>query len=505
DELDLDGGSASDVAVTQSNAWTYYTTHVPFSNYDELTIETTGGTSPSGDVDLYVGLGSFPTTSEYDFISADDNDYTEVVSTDPNGGTYYIGLYGSPTFSDIDLTVNMSEGTWVDDEIPSAGTLDIDSTASGDFILSDNVVYKRDGRNWNVDQPLTGSNGNISEDVIYIQNGADIDIYEYNGSSWVDSGDSITGKTLRHAKGGIVVTGVFMPGTTLEIYDCTTLPCSLNGTITQPAEGVDTPPGDPDPDFNAWPEAVATDGNKVVVTDSIYEQEDNASGYGGIAYVFNLDGTIDSYLNKDDGEPNNQYGSAVDIYNDQVIVAERYGFAPGWIGGTGSGTAHIWENNGGTWEYQDEIYASDACIGQSSGCLFGYDVGIHENYAVVGHPEISGETYGGEIVYGSGVYIFEKTSGTPDTWTEFTKYKFDSDWDFGDEVAITGNYYYVVGGPTPSGGGIILSNNPSGSNGGNGGAVPEFSDYMLIIVVAITIFFMFKTIPKMGGKPVGRA
>ena len=40
---------------------------------------------------------------------------------------------------------------------------------------------------------------------------------------------------------------------------------------------------------------------------------------------------------------------------------------------------------------------------------------------------------------------------------------------------------------------------------GGGAAVPEFHEYVLMFAIGIAIFFMFKTIPKMGGIPMGRA
>lgn len=506
DSVDLDGGTATNLAVSEDNAWTYYTTYVPFSNYDELIIET-GGAGASGDVDLYVEFGNFPTLSSTVY-SADDNDLTEAINIDPNGGRYYIGLYGSPTFSGVDLTVNRGEATWVADEITTSGSLDIDSTTSGDFILEDNLVYKRSGRSWTLDQTLTGSYGNVSEDVIYIQNGSNIDIYEYNGTSWANSGNSITGKTLAHAKGGIVLTGGVNSGDDIQVYDCTTLPCSTSVTISEPVVGVDTPVGHSDPDFNNWPEAIATDGTKIVVTDSYYESENNSSGNQGIAYVYDLTGAIDGYM-FDAVNHWNQFGSSADIHNDQIIVGERYGFAPGWTGGTGGGTAHIYKYTVGSWAYQTEIYPTDACLSQSSGCNFAaYDVAIYDNYVMAGATDIYGENpVGTAIPPGSAIYLFEKTPGTPDTWTQISEYKIEPDTGFGAQVALTGNYYYGVGGPTPTGGSIILNNNPSGAGGGGGGggAVPEFSDYVLMIAIGIALYFMYKKLPSIGGRPIGRA
>ena len=146
--LDPNGGSVSDLSVTNDNEWRYYTVYFPFSNYTEFISETTDGTSPSGDVDLYVKYGDFPTVSSYLAKSADAADRSEAVNIDPNGGKYYVGLKGSTQFTDVDLTINRTEGNWVEDSVATSGVLDIDSSSSGDFVLADNIIYKRDGRNW---------------------------------------------------------------------------------------------------------------------------------------------------------------------------------------------------------------------------------------------------------------------------------------------------------------------------------------------------------------------
>ncbi len=66
-----------------------------------VTFKTTGGT---GDADLYVKLGSAPTTSSYTGKS-DGSTATETVTlTNPAAGTYYVMVYGYTAASGITLT-----------------------------------------------------------------------------------------------------------------------------------------------------------------------------------------------------------------------------------------------------------------------------------------------------------------------------------------------------------------------------------------------------------------
>jgi pseudolysin/vibriolysin len=81
------------------NAKLYYTVVVP-SGATNLAITTSGG---SGDEDLYVKLGSTPTTSSYDcrpYISGNNESCT---ASSPTPGTYYIMLNGYSAFSGVTL------------------------------------------------------------------------------------------------------------------------------------------------------------------------------------------------------------------------------------------------------------------------------------------------------------------------------------------------------------------------------------------------------------------
>jgi len=65
-----------------------------------LVIETFGG---SGDVDLYVKLGSSPSTSSYDCLSISITNYENCTFPDPGCCTYHGMLYGWATYSGVTL------------------------------------------------------------------------------------------------------------------------------------------------------------------------------------------------------------------------------------------------------------------------------------------------------------------------------------------------------------------------------------------------------------------
>jgi len=78
---------------------TYFSAAIP-AQVKGLVIETYGG---SGDVDLYVKLGSSPSTSAYDCRSTSGTNYESCAFPDPGCCTYYVMLYGYATYSGVTL------------------------------------------------------------------------------------------------------------------------------------------------------------------------------------------------------------------------------------------------------------------------------------------------------------------------------------------------------------------------------------------------------------------
>lgn len=79
-----------------------YTIAVP-SGRTSLTIKTSGGT---GDADLYVKLGSAPTTSSYTRASDNTGNTESITISSPTAGTYYVMVYGYSSATGVSLTAS---------------------------------------------------------------------------------------------------------------------------------------------------------------------------------------------------------------------------------------------------------------------------------------------------------------------------------------------------------------------------------------------------------------
>ncbi|MDF2180412.1 S8 family serine peptidase [Aliiglaciecola sp. CAU 1673] len=94
------GGTASATNISANkNAWKYYTLDIP-AGMKTLTVTTSGG---SGDADLYLRLGSNPTTSTYTCRSWASGNAETCTISNPTAGTWNIGLYGYRAFSGVTL------------------------------------------------------------------------------------------------------------------------------------------------------------------------------------------------------------------------------------------------------------------------------------------------------------------------------------------------------------------------------------------------------------------
>lgn len=106
------GSQATLLTTTLSKAagsWTYFGPYAMTSANDQLQVATTGGT---GDADLYVRLGSNPTTSSYDCISAGATATETCAMLDPVAGGYYVGVYAYANISNVTLTVKTLSNYW---------------------------------------------------------------------------------------------------------------------------------------------------------------------------------------------------------------------------------------------------------------------------------------------------------------------------------------------------------------------------------------------------------
>lgn len=89
---------ATNISATRNN-WVYYTWDVP-AGMSELSFVTSGG---SGDGDLYIRLGSQPTTSQYNCRSWNNGNDEVCTFNNPQAGTWHIGIRAYRNFSGMTL------------------------------------------------------------------------------------------------------------------------------------------------------------------------------------------------------------------------------------------------------------------------------------------------------------------------------------------------------------------------------------------------------------------
>ena len=130
------GQTVSNLAASKGN-WLYFKITVP-SGQSQLKVVTSGG---SGDGDLYVRLGSLPTTSSYNGRSTGSTNSETVTISNPSAGDWYIGFYAYSSFSGASLTATYSGssgggGTSMNETEPNG------STSSANVISTSGTTVK---------------------------------------------------------------------------------------------------------------------------------------------------------------------------------------------------------------------------------------------------------------------------------------------------------------------------------------------------------------------------
>gem|GEM_PF-750779 len=207
------------------------------------------------------------------------------------------------------------------------------------------------------------------------------------------------------------------------------------------------------------------------------DQDNNNASQSGAAYIFVRNGTTwtqQAYLKASNTDAFDEFGQAVAISGDTVVVGARYesSNAQGVNGNQNdnsscrSGAAYVFVRNGTTWSQQAYLKASNTV--PSSPCVagtafFGYTVAISGGTVVVGAPgEDSNATgvNGDELdhsAFGAGAaYVFVR-NGT--TWSQQAYLK-ASNTDAGDSFAAV-----AVSGDTVVVGAYGESSNATGVNG----------------------------------------
>lgn len=165
------------VAVTgigaSTGAWKHYKITVP-SGQSSLAIVMSGGT---GDGDLYVKLGSQPTSSSYTYRPYLSGNNETVNVTNPAAGDWYISIYAYSTFASVSL-----KATYTGTAPPPACT-SVTASLSGTGANYYTTAY-------------TSSVSGAHTGKLTGPSGTDFDLYlqKYNGSSWasVAAGETST-------------------------------------------------------------------------------------------------------------------------------------------------------------------------------------------------------------------------------------------------------------------------------------------------------------------------
>jgi len=165
--------------------------------------------------------------------------------------------------------------------------------------------------------------------------------------------------------------------------------------------------------------------------------EDDAGLRSGAAYVFskvNGSWTQAAKLTAPDGAAGDLFGAKVSISGNVAVV----GASQDDDGGTNSGSAHVYEFNGTTWNHMAKLNAADP----TADGLFGHQVSVSGNSIIVGSQGHTG------LGLSSGAaYIFEKTGGVWAQTAKLAPATAGLAGFFGSSVAISGDTA-VVGSAT---------------------------------------------------------
>ena len=181
--------------------------------------------------------------------------------------------------------------------------------------------------------------------------------------------------------------------------------------------------------------SVAVDGSTAVVG----ARTNGPNSTQGAAYVFVESGgtwSQQAELTASDGTTNDQFGQSVAVSGSTIVVgAPQHPFS---LGGNGPGKAYVFVENGGTWNQQAELKASDGAAGDD----FGYSVAVSGGTAVVG---ASGHMVSSNQGQGA-AYVFVPSGGTWTQQAELTASDGAANDQFGWSVAVSGSSA-VVGAP----------------------------------------------------------
>ncbi len=200
--------------------------------------------------------------------------------------------------------------------------------------------------------------------------------------------------------------------------------------------------------FNTFGHALAVDGDRLAVG----APDPLGDGIGAV-YLFRRNGTVweqEQKLQATTGWGNDWFGWSLDLQGERLVVGSMWSTQPGigWGGNNTAGAAWVFNHQGGTWELEQQLSASD----KDSYDLFGSAVAIDGNTIAVG-ARGEGDPVGFDVrAYIGAVYTFALEGGT---WNETQKLRaadFEENAWFGESVALQ-LPWLLVGSPGKTGGG----------------------------------------------------
>jgi len=153
----------------------------------------------------------------------------------------------------------------------------------------------------------------------------------------------------------------------------------------------------------------------------------------GKAFFFELEGNqwiLRQCLEPKTPDIKGRFGNAVDIYDDYIIVGAYVGF-------DGKGVVYIFQKMEGIWK-QIELFESPS---PDYNTLFGYDVAINDQYAIVGSK---GE-YKDDMRNVGAVYVYQNKENSWEFMSKLSEPDLNIDDKFGVSIDINGDILAVSG------------------------------------------------------------
>ncbi len=211
--------------------------------------------------------------------------------------------------------------------------------------------------------------------------------------------------------------------------------------------------------------AVSIDGNTIVVgakgessnSTGVNGSQGNGASFSGAAYVFERTGgtwTQAAYLKASNTNPQDQFGFAVDVDGDSIVVgASRESSDATGVNGNQNnnaapmaGAAYVFVRNGASWVQQAYVKASNAEAFDS----FGGSVAIEGDTLAIGASGEDGRSTGVDGNQGDNsasrsgaVYVYTRSSGIWSSQSYLKASNTERDDLFGDNVALSGDTVVV--------------------------------------------------------------